>query len=176
MAGDAVLCSRIEAVVEETVRRQREPEEVRAAVVDMRRRILREKPPASIWDVKTGAGGLIDVEFIAQGLTLMHAHTHPELLHRNTHETLRALLDAGLLEATDGDVLLRAVGLYHRVLHAQRLCTRPGEKIRAEALPAGVAHILARAAEAPDLERARAVIEDARAQVAVVFRRLMEAG
>ena len=176
VAGDAVLCSRIEAVVEETVRRQREPEEVRAAVVDMRRRILREKPPASIWDVKTGAGGLIDVEFIAQGQTLMHAHTHPELLRRNTHETLRALLDAGLLEATDGDVLLRAVGLYHRVLHAQRLCTRPGEKIRAAALPAGVARILARAAEAPDLERARAVIEDARAQVAVVFRRLMEAG
>ena len=174
VAGDARLCARIEAVVEETVRRRRAPEEVRAAVADMRRRILREKPPVSAWDVKTGAGGLIDVEFIAQGLTLMHAHAHPHLLRRNTHEALRALLDTGLLETADGDVLLRAVGLYHRVLHAQRLCMRPGEKIKADALPAGVARILARAAAAPDIERARAGIEEMREQVAVVFRRLME--
>ncbi len=173
VAGDASLCARIARVVEETLRRKRSQEEVRARVADMRARILREKPPVSTWDVKTGAGGLIDVEFIAQGLVLMHAHTHPEICRRNTHEVLLALLEAGLLEAEEGDVLLRATALYHRLLHAERLCTRAGEKTRADALPAGVARILSRAAEAPDPERARAALDDARAQVAVLFERLM---
>ncbi len=173
VAGDDALCQRIAKVVEETLRKERSKEEVRAGVADMRARILREKPPASVWDIKVGEGGLIDVEFIAQGLVLMHAHAHPEICKRNTHETLRALLEAGLLAAADGDVLLRAVELYHRLMHAERLCTRAGEKIRTETLPAGVARILSRAAEAPDLERARVTLEDMRAQVAVLFRRLM---
>ena len=175
VAGDEALCARIDAVVEDTVRRRRTPEEVRTAVADMRQRILREKPPVNAWDIKTGEGGLIDVEFIAQGLVLMHAHAHPEIVRRNTHAVLRALLGAELLDAADGDVLLRAVRLYHRLMHAERLCMRAGEKVKADTLPAGVARILARAVEAPDLERARAEIEDARAQVAAVFERLMGA-
>ena len=176
VAGDEGLCARIAQVVEQTLRKKRDPQEVRAGVADMRARILREKPPVSAWDIKTGEGGLIDVEFIAQGLVLMHAHGHPHICRRNTHDMLQALLEGGLLAAADGDVLLRAAALYHRLMHAERLCTRAGEKIRAEALPAGVARILARAAEAPDLDRARAAIEDMRSQVAVVFRRLMVAG
>ena len=43
----------------------------------MRARMLRDLPPANAWDVKRRAGGLVDVEFIAQALHLVHIGTIP---------------------------------------------------------------------------------------------------
>ena len=73
-------------------------------------------------------------------------------------------------------MLLRATALYHRLMHAERLCLRPGESPREDRLSRGAARILARAAEAPDLAHARASIEDLRREVAVLFRRIIGAG
>ncbi len=175
VAGDGELCARISDIVRQTITRQRDATKVFAAAADMRARILKEKPPASTWDVKTGEGGLIDVEFIAQALTLAHAYAHPDIVRQNTHEVLLALIERELLESAVGDALLRATSLYHRVMHAQRLCLRPGEKPREEKLSKGAARILARAAQAPDLDHARVVIEEMRREVAEVFSRIMAA-
>ncbi len=176
VAGDAGLCTKVSDIVQEVLTRPRKAAEVFAATAEMRARILEQKPAASAWDIKTGEGGLIDVEFIAQALTLVHAHAHPDIMRRNTHEVLLALIDRGLLNAAAGDVLLRATALYHRLMHAERLCLRPGESPREDRLSKGAARILARAAEAPDLAHARASIEDLRREVAVLFRRIIGAG
>ncbi len=43
----------------------------------MRARIEKEKGTKDIWDLKQVRGGLVDLEFIAQYLQLVHAATAP---------------------------------------------------------------------------------------------------
>ena len=47
--------------------------EIRRDATSMRERMARELRPHGPWDVKLRAGGLIDIEFIAQVLQLIHA-------------------------------------------------------------------------------------------------------
>ncbi|MFH0822870.1 MAG: bifunctional [glutamate--ammonia ligase]-adenylyl-L-tyrosine phosphorylase/[glutamate--ammonia-ligase] adenylyltransferase [Pseudomonadota bacterium] len=49
-------------------------------------------------DLKTGHGGLVDVEFFVQGMTLLHGARHPEILCRNTLDSLLALRRVGLVD------------------------------------------------------------------------------
>jgi glutamate-ammonia-ligase adenylyltransferase len=49
-------------------------------------------------DLKTGHGGLVDVEFFVQAKILTHAKNRPEVLHPNTLEALASLRAAGLID------------------------------------------------------------------------------
>lgn len=49
-------------------------------------------------DLKTGHGGLVDVEFYVQGKILMHGGQYPQVLQQNTLDALDALKDAGLVD------------------------------------------------------------------------------
>ena len=64
-------------------------------VVAMRRRLEESKGPH---DLKSGFGGLADIEFLVQYLQLRHAD-RPEVARTNLWEALDALHDAGLLAA-----------------------------------------------------------------------------
>ncbi len=74
------------------------PEE-EASMWAMRMRVERERdvvsPPERAY--KTGAGGLIDAEFLAQILQLRHGHAHPSLRVTGTRDALAALGEAGLI-------------------------------------------------------------------------------
>jgi glutamate-ammonia-ligase adenylyltransferase len=48
-------------------------------------------------DLKTGHGGLVDVEFYVQGKILVHGKNHPRVLLQNTLEALTALRNEGLV-------------------------------------------------------------------------------
>lgn len=49
-------------------------------------------------DLKTGHGGLVDVDFFVQGNILRHAKHHPEILYTNTLEAIAALYKARLID------------------------------------------------------------------------------
>jgi [glutamine synthetase] adenylyltransferase / [glutamine synthetase]-adenylyl-L-tyrosine phosphorylase len=68
-------------------------------------------------DVKTGLGGLRDVEFLAQGLQLIHAHRIPAVLCGSTLEALEALCAAGVLPRQSADLLSGDYLFLRRVEH-----------------------------------------------------------
>ena len=78
---------------------------VLADVLDMRRRLEIHARPG---DLKRGAGGIMDVEFLVQALQLCHGKAHPEVLSPNTADGLKRLMAAGILPAADGSELLTA--------------------------------------------------------------------
>ena len=61
----------------------------------MRELLARERPPSGFWDFKLSEGGLVDIEFSAQFLQLIHAPAGGPL-RQNTAEALEALADAKL--------------------------------------------------------------------------------
>jgi glutamate-ammonia-ligase adenylyltransferase len=68
--------------------------------------------------LKLGRGGLADVEWTAQLLQLQHAHEVPALRTTATVPALEAAVQAGLLTASDGAILVEAWRLAARVRNA----------------------------------------------------------
>jgi glutamate-ammonia-ligase adenylyltransferase len=108
VAGPPRLRARVAAAIRTALENAGPPERIRADAAAMRARLARELPPSGPWDVKLRPGGQIEVEFIAQVLQLVHARAHPEVLHPGTRHALAALRDAGLLDAADAALLIRA--------------------------------------------------------------------
>ena len=88
--------------------------------VDMRRRLLRDLPPASAWDVKLRAGGLMETEFIAQALQLLHAR-QKGVLSPSTSEAFANLARIGALPATDAHMLIAADATWRAVQGVLRI-------------------------------------------------------
>jgi len=78
------------------------------AALEIRRQQLRQLVEPGKVNVKYSAGGLIDIEYAAQYLQVMHGHDHPSLRTPNTLEALHELANAGLISRTDGAGLRKA--------------------------------------------------------------------
>ncbi len=116
VAGDRILCGGAAQIIDEVLRRPRDPGKLAVDVADMRRRIAAENPRPSLWDLKNRPGGLIDLEFIVQYLMLRGAAGFPDILRRDTLGALRALSEAALLPSETARELTDAARLLRRVL------------------------------------------------------------
>jgi len=87
-----------------------------AAIRDLKERIEREKGRADgLFNVKIGAGGIRDVEFVAQAMQLLHGGRIPQVRGRSTAGALEALRDVGLLSEGRASELLSAYVFLRRV-------------------------------------------------------------
>ena len=77
---------------------RRRAREHRRDVVEMRAPIAKEKGETNPWDLKYAAGGLIDIEFIAQYLQLVHAEALPDILDTSTSRVLDKAVRLGVLK------------------------------------------------------------------------------
>ncbi len=80
VAGPPALRRRVTAAIAEAIA-SGEAERTLADAAAMRARMARDLPPDGPWDVKLRPGGMVDVEFIAQALQLVHAPAHPGVCH-----------------------------------------------------------------------------------------------
>jgi [glutamine synthetase] adenylyltransferase / [glutamine synthetase]-adenylyl-L-tyrosine phosphorylase len=80
--GSAEGRAALQAVVDETLRLRRDAAKVTADAVAMRAEMARHKPAAGQFDIKLGAGGLVDLEFAVHTLQLRTGiGLHPRLEH-----------------------------------------------------------------------------------------------
>lgn len=125
VAGPAPLRRRVEAAIRAALCNAAPADQVRADAAAMRARLLREMPPAGPWDIKLRQGGQIEVEFLAQALQLVHARTHPEILHANLPRALSALGEAGLIPAETAARLIEADLFWRSVQGILRITEGP---------------------------------------------------
>ena len=107
IAGDAWLGAEVEAARREFVfERGLTPAEV-GEIAAMRERMEREigVETKHRLNLKQGRGGLVDVEFIAQMMALRHGHLHAALRQRATGALIRAIAEAGLMNARAAEEL-----------------------------------------------------------------------
>lgn len=173
ITGDAGLARRAEAAIAAILGRRREPAKVAAAVADMRALIAREKGESDPWDLKLAAGGLTDLDFLAQFLILAHASAHPGLLVRETASVLGAAREAGLLAQGDASVLVEAHRLIGDVQLWQRFTVE--EAFDLKAVPERVLRRIATAVGRPDAKVLRAELDETRSAVRGIFKRVLGA-
>jgi glutamate-ammonia-ligase adenylyltransferase len=163
----------VERVIRAVLTRPRERAVTAADVVEMRSALAAEKGEGERWDLKYAAGGLIDVEFIAQYLQLVHAAKHPDLLETNTARVLEKAWRLGLLSTEDAEALRAAVRLYHDLTQILRLCL--AGPFDPKSAGAGLLRLLARAADVPDFATLDAHLADTQARVRTSFNRILGA-
>jgi glutamate-ammonia-ligase adenylyltransferase len=171
VSGSRAFATRIEAVIRDVLCRKRDARIIADDVVDMRGAIAKEKGDANIWDLKYAAGGLVDIEFIAQYLQLVHAGVTPDILDTTTAHVLEKAVRLGLLKPEDAEVLRPAVRLFHDLAQILRLCL-PG-RFDPKTASAGVLTLLARASDLPEFAALQAHVEETQRQVRACFVRIL---
>jgi len=162
---------RIQDVIQNILRRPRDLKLVAGDVVEMRAAIAKEKGDRDRWDLKYVVGGLIDIEFIAQYLQLVHAHRLPDILDTSTARVLDKAWSLRVLTVEDAEILRPAVQLYHDLTQILRLCL-PG-KFDPKTAGAGLLRLLARAADVPDFPTLDATLAETQAKVRESFIRIL---
>ncbi len=163
---------KIELVIRDVLTRPRETTIIANDVAEMRQAIAEEKGEDDIWDLKHAAGGMVDIEFIAQYLQLVHAAEKPEILSISTQQVLENAARLGILSPAAADVLRPAVRLYHDLTQVLRLCV--SDKFKPETAGTDLLRILARVSNEPDFSSLQARVRDMQADVRQVFRAVVE--
>jgi glutamate-ammonia-ligase adenylyltransferase len=148
VTGPPILADRVAEALLSVVAQAADPAVLRRDAAAMRARLARDLPARDAWDVKHRLGGLMEVEFVAQVLQLIHAGAHPGLAHPTTRVALERLRQAGVLEAADAALLTGADHLWRTVQGMLRVTVG---KAAEPVLPAASADALLRAVGRPDV-------------------------
>jgi glutamate-ammonia-ligase adenylyltransferase len=166
--------ARIETIIREVLTRPRDAVGIATDVADMRRAIALEKGEDDVWDLKYAAGGMVDIDFIAQYLQLVHAADSPDILDVSTLHVLDHAARLGVLPPSSVEVLRPAARLYHDLTQILRLCVT--EKFKPETAGEDLLRVMARAGDAPDFSSLEARVRETQVEVRRVFRELLEGG
>jgi len=121
--GDAALKKCIEDIVTDTVYGTGADESVRREIHRLRMRMETEiaKESAGSYNIKTGRGGMVDVEFIAQYLQLEYGRDYPGIRNTNTVAALQAIKESGIIPSEDCDTLIRGYKCLRRLENRLRI-------------------------------------------------------
>lgn len=120
VAGSADIAREFERIRADTLSRRVRRDKLQGDVIDMRRRmrVKLDKSDTQVFDLKQGAGGIADIEFIVQFLVLANAGEHPALFHYSDNiRQLEALATAGCLGAETSSRLQQIYKSYRLCQH-----------------------------------------------------------
>jgi [glutamine synthetase] adenylyltransferase / [glutamine synthetase]-adenylyl-L-tyrosine phosphorylase len=171
IAGAPQLQARVAAEIRNRLTQKREPAAIIADARSMRARMAETFPGRNVWDLKYAPGGLVDIEFIAQALQLVHAPTQPEILSTNTIDALQRLRQARFLTREDADGLIASARLQHALTQVLRIALDETPVID-EATP-GLKTLLSRAADAGSFAETQRRLEESQTRTRAIFDRLI---
>ena len=119
IAGDARLGQELEALRDDFLYRGA-PFDV-AAMRAMRERQLRHLVEAGRINAKFSKGGIVDLEYIVQGLQIMNGHRHPHVRTTNTAQAIKALAHAGVVSTENAARLSEALSFLQDLINALRM-------------------------------------------------------
>jgi glutamate-ammonia-ligase adenylyltransferase len=124
-------------------------------------------------DVKLGAGGIREIEFVVQALQLLHGARHAFLQETSTLKALPVLADLELLPRSEARVLENGYRFLRRVEH--RLQIEAEQQTHTVPEDPEALDRLARSLGFPSSAKFNAALRDEMQQVRTVFRRVISA-
>ena len=108
IAGDQELSNKVSKVIKESLCQKRDKDQIKQDIISMNERIHTSFDNGNHWNLKYAKGGIVDLEFIAQYLQLLHAHENNEILDTNTIEAFIKLRKAGFISPDMSKFLIKA--------------------------------------------------------------------
>ena len=143
VAGDETLGAAVTGASEDFVYAgELQATAVAAGIREMRLRIEKELAPGptGALDLKVGPGGLVDIEFVAQFLQLVHGPVHTALRARKTVAVLETAAELELANASDLQLLadgyrfLRFIEHRMRIVHDRSVAALPSRGLELDKL------------------------------------------
>ncbi|QWV93700.1 bifunctional [glutamate--ammonia ligase]-adenylyl-L-tyrosine phosphorylase/[glutamate--ammonia-ligase] adenylyltransferase [Geomonas oryzisoli] len=121
--GDPRLKEKVEQVIEQTVYGASADDNVRKEIHRLRMRMENElaKESTGSYNIKTGRGGMVDVEFIIQFLQLKYGCEHREIRSCNSLEALDAMRMLGIVSEPDYQSLAEGYRFLRRLENRLRI-------------------------------------------------------
>ncbi|MFC5760772.1 bifunctional [glutamine synthetase] adenylyltransferase/[glutamine synthetase]-adenylyl-L-tyrosine phosphorylase [Rhizobium sp. GCM10022189] len=174
VCGDKSLIGEAENIIADVLSKKRDIAKVAHDVAEMRELIEKEKAPDNGWDLKLIAGGVIDIEFIAQYLALIAPAKGVDsgVNGLATGAALKALGDR-LMSPADLDTCLEAFTLYTELSQLIRLCI--DGLFDPKDAPAGLTELVCRAGDCPDIKTLEGEVKRLSKAVRKVFQTVVKA-
>jgi glutamate-ammonia-ligase adenylyltransferase len=122
--GNRQLAEYFDHIRRSVLSRERDPATLREDVSRMRERMREEQDHSGEgrFDLKQGAGGIVDIEFLVQYLVLLWAHRYPVLLRWTDNvRLLETLAETGCLDEVSANHLRDAYLTLRSVVHKNSL-------------------------------------------------------
>ncbi len=177
VAGDELLVVNATRQIDRITRSPRDLAKLTGDVAEMRRRLEKEKPAGSIWEIKTCVGGLLDIDFIVQWAELAGCIDRKGELPETTGEKINRLQFTVQITQISPDykiVLTNALILYQTIEQLLRLCL--DGPFDPEKAPAGLVERLVIVSGLPDLDSLEFELQETRRAVRSIYDQLMLAG
>ena len=124
VTGNSEIISAFNKIRHDVLTIERDYDSLKSDVVDMRAKMRKElyKKRANYFNVKQSVGGITDIEFIIQFLTLAWANKHPQLIeYTDNLRILESLVKYAILSSEDAKILSSAYLAYREVAHVTTL-------------------------------------------------------
>ena len=169
VAGDPSAAEAVSSEMRRVLTRSRDPNELRTDVAKMRERVAAEHSSSDPFELKYVRGGLVDLEFVAQYLQLLHAHERPQVLAGGTVACFEALAGANVLDDDEAGFLADAVRLQRTIQAILRLAWSAGAPVRDA--PETLRAKLANASECEDFDGLEHALRDTQQRAFDSFQR-----
>jgi glutamate-ammonia-ligase adenylyltransferase len=120
IAGDQALCARVSKELTKLLTMRRDPKEVFRQAREMRGTIADVKGSDNPWDLKLAAGGIVDLDFLAQAFILAYAYKYPKLVGLGTEDVFSEAARLKLLGQEDANALILAGQTFNNLQQWQR--------------------------------------------------------
>ncbi|WP_296203873.1 bifunctional [glutamate--ammonia ligase]-adenylyl-L-tyrosine phosphorylase/[glutamate--ammonia-ligase] adenylyltransferase [Psychrobacter sp. UBA3962] len=132
ICGDKRVMSAFNHTRQQVLSRKRDIEDLKQNVIEMRSKMKdhlgsnQQAQQEGKFHLKQDAGGIVDIEFMAQYAVLAHAHDHPELTKWSDNVRIfESLAEAGVWEAETCEGLTKAYLLLRAAMHQIALANEP---------------------------------------------------
>ena len=132
ICGDKRVMSAFNHTRKQVLARKRDIEDLKQNVIEMRSKMKdhlgsnQQAQQEGKFHLKQDAGGIVDIEFMAQYAVLAHAHDHPELTKWSDNVRIfESLAEAGVWEAETCEGLTKAYLLLRAAMHQIALANEP---------------------------------------------------
>lgn len=171
VAGPKEIAARVQEVIAKVLTAERGREKTLQEVADMRGRLDRERAAKTVWDLKEAKGGLFDIEFVVQGLQLIHAYREPGVLNTNTSLAIETLVEKAILSEGDGAVLRNAMRVFMPVFQILKLTV--GDSFDRSDASNSLKRLIARVTNSDNYEALEEALGMLEGQVRGVFERVI---
>ncbi|MCK5825533.1 MAG: bifunctional [glutamate--ammonia ligase]-adenylyl-L-tyrosine phosphorylase/[glutamate--ammonia-ligase] adenylyltransferase [Desulfuromusa sp.] len=123
VCGSAEFTDKLQKVISQLAFLRPLPVDLREEIYRLRQRMEQEnaREGDDHFNIKTGRGGMVDVEFITQYLQLLHAAKFESLRIQNTVELLKTLAENKILVQNDANLLINGYKFLRRLENKLRL-------------------------------------------------------